>query len=440
MIRSLRARLLLLAAATILVALAAAWLAIARVVEGAVARGFEARLAANLDILAATLEREEETGALRLSALPPDPRFEQPLSGWSWEVREADGRALFASASLWNTTIAEQAAAGGVVLRERRALVPGGGEPVALILAAPEAELAGEIAAVRRPVLRVVGLLGLALIAAAAVQLAIGLRPLAALGRDVAAIRAGRAERLPLPRFAEVAALTEDVNALLAQNAAMVERARRLAGDLAHGLKTPLAAIRNIAAEPGRDPEGEIASAVARMEALLRRHLQRARVAGAAGLPGLRCAVAPVLEDLLFLMRRAHAARALALQVETQGAPDFAGRREDLEEMVGNLLDNACKWAAARVVVTARGEAGRLLLRIADDGPGMKEADRAAALRHGVRLDETKPGQGFGLAIVAETAAICGGSLSLADGGPGLVAELDLPAAGRGAQPPGAHD
>jgi len=439
MIRSLRARLLLLAAATILLALAAAWFAIARVVEGAVSRGFEARLEASLDTLAATLEREEETGALRLSALPPDPRFEQPFSGWYWQVADAEGTVRLVSASLWNTTIEERAAGEDLVTRQRRLTIPGGGEPVTLTLAAPEAALAEELAAVRRPVLVVVLVLGFALTAASILQLIIGLRPLAALRHDIAAIRAGRAARLPRPRFAEVAALTEDANALLAQNEAMVERGRRLASDLAHGLKTPLAALRNLAAELGRDPDGEIAAAVARMEALLQRHLQRARVAGGAGLPGLRCPVGPVLEDLLFLMRRAHAARDLDLRAEAAAAPDFAGRREDLEEMVGNLLDNACKWAAQRVSVTARGEAGRLILRIADDGPGMGEADRAAALRHGVRLDETKPGQGFGLAIVAETAALCGGSLTLADGGPGLVAELDLPAAGRSPKASGAQ-
>jgi signal transduction histidine kinase len=429
MIRSLRARLLLLAAATILVALAAAWFAIARVVEGAVARGFEARLEASLGTLAATLDREEETGALRLSALPPDPRFEQALSGWYWQVADAEGTVRLGSASLWNDAIEERTAGGGFVIRQRRLTIPGGGEPVTLTLAAPEAALADELAAVRRPVLVVVLVLGLALTAASIVQLTIGLRPLAALRRDIAAIRAGRAARLPAPRFAEVAALTEDANALLAQNEAMVERGRRLAGDLAHGLKTPLAALRNLAAEPGRDPDGEIAGAVARMEALLQRHLQRARVAGGAGLPGLRCPVGPVLEDLLFLMRRAHAARELDLRAEAAAAPDFAGRREDLEEMAGNLLDNACKWAMTRVVVTAWAEAGRLLIRVCDDGPGLPEADRLAAVQHGVRLDETKPGQGFGLAIVAETAALCGGRLHLRNGGPGLIAELELPAA-----------
>jgi signal transduction histidine kinase len=429
MIHSLRLRLMLLAAATILLALVGAWLAISHVIGAAVARGFEARLDASLDTLAATLERDEETGALRLSALPPDPRFERPLSGWYWEVAEADGRVALGSASLWNAELAGRAAEEALLLRRRRLTVPGGGEPVSLSLAAPQSALAEELAAVRRPVLLVVMLLGLAMLAAAALQLALGLRPLVALGHDMAAIRAGRAAHLPAPRFAEVAPLTEATNALLAQNAAMVERARRLAGDLAHGLKTPLAAIRNIAAEPGRDPQGEISAAVERMEAMLRRHLQRARIAGGAGLPGLRVAVAPVLEDLLFLMRRAHAGRALDLRAEVANAPDFAGPREDLEEMVGNLLDNACKWAASRVVVTARPRGGRLVIRIADDGPGLPAGERAAALSHGVRLDEAKPGQGFGLAIVAETVALHAGRLVLAEGGPGLIAELELPAA-----------
>ncbi|MCS6931352.1 MAG: sensor histidine kinase [Acetobacteraceae bacterium] len=433
MIRSLRARLFLASVAAIAAGLLAAGLAIAGIVGATVTRAFDARLEAALATVAAGLSREEEGGALRLEDLPLDPRFEQPLSGWYWQVDEAGRAARFVSGSLWNATLAGAQGPAGEALRLqcRRLTVPGGGAEVTVLVAAPAAALEEELDAVRRPVMLVILLLGLSLGLVVWVQIGFGLAPLVALRRDVADMRAGRIARLPEARFAEVATLTAELNALLDHQARATERAMRQAGDLAHQLKTPLAAIVNAAAEPGRDPEGVIWAAAERMSAHLRFHLQRARILGGAGLPGLRCPVGPVLEDLIFLMRRAHAARGIEITLDADGAPDFAGHREDLELMAGNLLDNACKWARSRVAVRARGTEGRLVLEVADDGPGLPEAQRGAALVHGLRFDERVPGHGFGLAIVVETAGIYGGSLALADNAPGLAAALCLPAVGR---------
>jgi signal transduction histidine kinase len=429
--RSLRARLFLASVAAIATALVAAGIAISLIVGATVTRAFDERLEAALATVAAGLSREEESGALRIEDLPLDPRFEQPLSGWYWQVDEAGAQARFGSGSLWNATLGEGPGPAGEALRLRRRglTVPGGGEPVTVLVAAPAEALEEELAAVRRPVVLVILLLGLALGLVVWVQIGFGLRPLRALRTDVAAMREGRLARLPEARFAEAVTLTAELNALLDHQAAAAERAVRHAGDLAHQLKTPLAAIVNAAAEPGRDPDGVIAAAAERMQAHLRFHLQRARIQGGAGLPGLRCQVGPVLEDLVFLMQRAHAARGLDIALEAAAAPDFAGHREDLELMAGNLLDNACKWARSRVAVTAGDAAGRLWLEVTDDGPGMAEEQRLAVLVHGVRLDERVPGQGFGLAIVTETAGLYGGRLTLADNAPGLSARLELPAA-----------
>ncbi|MCX7644896.1 MAG: ATP-binding protein [Rhodobacteraceae bacterium] len=433
MIRSLRARLFLASVAAIAAGLLAAGLAIAGILGATVARAFDARLEAALATIAAGLSREEEGGALRLEELPLDPRFEQPLSGWYWQVDEPGAAARLVSGSLWNATLAGERGPAGEALRlHRRGLtVPGGGTAVTVLVAAPAAALDEELGAVRRPVMLVILLLGLVLGLVVWVQIGFGLAPLRALRRDVVQMRAGRIARLPEARFAEVATLTAELNALLDNRAAMAERAVRQAGDLAHQLKTPLAAIVNAAAEPGRDPEGVIGAAAERMSAHLRFHLQRARILGGAGLPGLRCPVGPVLEDLVFLMQRAHAARGIEIALDADGAPDFAGHREDLELMAGNLLDNACKWARSWVAVRARETEGRLVLEVVDDGPGLPEAQRGAALVHGLRLDERVPGQGFGLAIVNETAGIYGGSLTLADNAPGLLAVLCLPTVGR---------
>jgi signal transduction histidine kinase len=429
--RSLRARLFLASAAAIAVGLLSAGIAISLIVGATVTRAFDNRLEAALATVAAGLSREEESGALRIEDLPLDSRFEQPLSGWYWQVDEAGAPARVASGSLWNATLGEGIGPGGEALRIRRRwlTVPGGGAPVTALVAAPAEALEEELAEVRRPVVLVILLLGLVLGLVVWVQIGFGLRPLRALRADVVAMREGRLARLPKARFAEAATLTAELNALLDYQATTAERAARQAGDLAHQLKTPLAAIVNAAAEPGRDPDGVIAAAAERMQAQLQFHLQRARIVGGAGLRGRSCPVGPVLEDLVFLMERAYRERKLEIVFGLAGTPEFAGHREDLELIAGNLLDNACKWAQRRVVVTAGEAAGRLRLEVSDDGPGMPEEQRAAVLVHGVRLDECVPGQGFGLAIVAETAALYGGRLILADNAPGLSARLDLPAA-----------
>lgn len=429
MIRSLRARLFAASATAIATGLLAAGLVLSTIVGATVTRAFDERLDAALAAVAASLWRDEEAGTLRLEEPALDPRFEQPLSGWYWQVDEPGAPARLVSGSLWNAMLGEAVGPAGepLRLRHRRLTVPGGGEAVTVLVAAPASALEEELNAVHRQVGLVILLLGLALALVVWVQIGFGLRPLRALRADVAAVRAGRIARLPEARFAEVATLTAELNALLDYQASAAERMMRHAGDLAHQLKTPLAAIANAAAEPGRDPDGVIAAAVGRMEAHLRFHLQRARILGGAGLPGLRCPVRPVLEDLVFLMRRAYAARALDIALEADGAPDFAGHREDLELMAGNLLDNACKWARRRVVVAAREYGERLRIEVADDGPGMPEKRRAVALQHGVRFDERVPGQGFGLAIASETAALYGGRLSLIDNRPGLLASVELP-------------
>ncbi len=336
-----------------------------------------------------------------------------------------------ASVSLWNASLGETGPGpdGGELVRVSRAFTPpGAGGAVTVIVAAPAEALADEVAAQTRPALLAVALLGLALALAAIVLVSVGLRPLGGLREAVADIRAGKTRKLPAIRIAEIAPLVDDLNALLAHSAASEERARRNAGDLAHGLKTPLAVIVNAAQQDGRDPDGVIAGAADRIERQLRHHLQRARIAGAAGVPGARCAVGPVLDDLVFMMRRVYAERALDIAIDMADAPIFAGARQDLEEMAGNLLDNACKWARRQVRVAVATTGGELRLTVQDDGPGMPPESRALALTRGGRLDESKPGHGFGLAIVVETAALYGGRLELDDAAPGLRATLILPA------------
>jgi signal transduction histidine kinase len=262
-----------------------------------------------------------------------------------------------------------------------------------------------------------------------------GFRPLRRVREDLNKVREGDIARLTGDYPSEIEPLVQDLNALIASNREIVERARTHVGNLAHALKTPLAVLQNeTAAAPG-----PLAAKVAEQTAIMREqvehHLNRARMAAQANVIGVVAPIAPVVAALVRVMRKVHQERQLEIDVAVPPDLRFRGEKHDLEEMTGNLLDNACKWAASRVRITAsRSDAGRralVCIDFEDDGPGLAAADRAAALARGARLDETKPGSGLGLAIVVELARIYGGSLELeASELGGLSARLTLPAAG----------
>jgi signal transduction histidine kinase len=276
------------------------------------------------------------------------------------------------------------------------------------------------------------GLLAIGLAAAAVMQVVVGLAPLARMQRELAAVREGRSLRMAGSYPAEVEPLVHEFNSVLEQNAQIVERARTQAGNLAHALKTPLAVLANAARA---EPDGELARLVRDQVQIARRqvdyHLKRARSAAATRVPGARTAVLPVVEGLVRVMQRIHAGRHLELAVAPiDSGLTFRGEEQDLQEMLGNLLDNACKWAGRRVEVDAKCEHGRLIVAIDDDGKGIARERRQEILRRGARADEQVEGSGLGLAIVDELAGLYGGELRL-DDSPlgGTRALLVLPAA-----------
>lgn len=242
-----------------------------------------------------------------------------------------------------------------------------------------------------------------------------------ALRRDVAALAQGRVDRLPEPRAPDIAPLAREMNRLIAAQAETVARARAHVGNLAHALKGPLAVLRN-------EADGPRAAVIEQMDRSVRWHLGRARAAGAAAGVAVETPVAAVAEDLRLVLGPEAARRGVALALKV--APDlrFAGEREDLTEMLGNLLDNAVKWARAKARLDARVDDGRLLVTIEDDGPGVPPEARTALTARGARLDESAPGHGLGLAIVAELAMLYGGALTFEQAeASGLRARLDLP-------------
>jgi signal transduction histidine kinase len=297
-------------------------------------------------------------------------------------------------------------------------------------------ELSGEVSAFRRALVTSLVLLGAGLVLATLVQVRFGLRPLRAMQANLAEIRQGRADVLKGDYPTEIQPVADELNLLIQSNVEIVERARTQVGNLAHALKTPLSVLTNEAAAQDGPLAGKVREQAEVMKGQVSLYLDRARRAARAQGIGAVSEVKPVLDALARTLERINRDRGIAIRLDCPDGLRFRGERQDLEEMVGNLLDNACKWAAARVSLAAAqapDSGGRSFLTIAveDDGPGLPEEKRAQALKRGQRLDESKPGSGLGLSIVAETAAMYGGGIKLEDASlGGLRAVLLLPAAG----------
>ena len=250
----------------------------------------------------------------------------------------------------------------------------------------------------------------------------------------LAGVREGRLRHVDGTYPTEVQPLVNDLNALIDHRDATITRALATAGNLAHGLKTPLAVLSHEADLAESAGHHDLADTIRRQVDKMRRqvdyHLAHARVAASGATPGAHCSVSESADALARTLRRLYADR--GVDIDIRATPDYRVRaqREDLDEMLGNLLDNACKWARSRVVLQSEHVDGRVTITVDDDGPGLPESKWDAALQRGVRVDEGAPGSGLGLAIVRDYAELYGGSISLgvAPLG-GLRAQLTLPAA-----------
>ena len=454
---SLRLRLLLGTLGWIALTIVAAGLALGGLFRQHVALQFDAELNTHLDQLVAHLI-VDESGRPALSVAQSDPRFSKPYSGLYWQVDGLEPAAgnpigLLRSRSLWddvlrlpadtpgNGELHQHRIAGpdhstlGVV--ERVVRVAGTGQHAAarvfrLVVAGDEQQMRAPIERFSGMLWLALGLLGLGLGLAVVIQVWVGLAPLKHLRGALAAVRRGDAQQLAGRFPAEVQPLVDEFNTVLAHNAEVVERARTQAGNLAHSLKTPLSVIANAASSE----TGELAQLVGAQVELARTqidyHLSHSRVAASLRFPGARTLVTGVLDGLLRVMRRIHAERALELSVHPAALPAvFRGEEQDLQEILGNLLDTACKWARRRVEVSLAVRDGELSITLDDDGPGIAEGERQRVLGRGERADEQVPGSGLGLAIVVDLTRLYGGRVELA-ASPlgGLRVQLTLPAAG----------
>jgi len=414
-----------------------------------VVRQTQKELSFHLNQLNGHLDLDEQ-GVPQMPRQLSDPRFTTPYAGLYWQVDDAAGKPLLRSRSLWESVLSPDPADAdekGKILHEAGLQGP---EPRAVLTLtrrvvpedAPDRPLLLRVAmdadSARQPVRDFIvilaisiGLLVLGLVAAVVWQLRQALTPLDRLRRALADVRAGGAPRLQGDYPAEIQPLVEEFNAVLAHDAERVERSRVQAGNLAHAVKTPLTILANAA----EGETGELAKLVAEQVQTARRqvdyHLARARATARPALEHSPLAVRPLLEGLLRVMEKLHGERGLRLTLTpTTDEATFRGAAQDFQEMVGNLLDNACKWAKSAVTVGAAATAdGRVEIVIADDGPGLPAEIRQRALQRGVRADEAMPGSGLGLAIVADLVENHGGAIYLEESeSGGLKARLLLPA------------
>jgi signal transduction histidine kinase len=458
-LNSLALRLFVTSAAWTLLALPLAGYLIYSLYRDDVQLSFDAQLRKLLTQI--TIDSMSTTGDEPV--MPPnlyEPLFEVTQSGWYWQIRPIDGapgRTLVSpslatallpspyerkiepddSGTRWMNVPGPT----GSTIRILEFIDSPGHDPdktkYSIIVAGPLDWFEETVATFRARLTTALALVGVGLVAVTVFQVRFGLLPLRRIERGLASIRSGEAERLEGQLPAEIEPLQTELNALIASNQEIIDRARTQVGNLAHALKTPLAVIVNEA----RDDESTLGSKVAEQAHLMRdqigHYLDRARMAARAGAIGRVTPVQSTAEALARTVERIHSDKGITLTLSVEPGAKFQGEKQDLEEMLGNLLDNACKWGKSRVVLSGKVDVAQaplngrhLTITVEDDGPGLSAEQRAKIGKRGTRLDESKPGSGLGLSIVSDLAQSYHGRLTLdASEHGGLKAVLDLPAA-----------
>lgn len=453
--RSLRVRVLLLAALSITTALTVAGVTLAVIFNRHLEKRLEQELETRLMEIAASFSLDG-TGAPRMTATPSDPQYQYPYSGAYWQVSDAAGKAVLRSRSLWDdempaspaadrtgTKAVERAGPDGSVLfvLERTVQVPveGGSRAFRLSVALDYADIDDLRRSFAIDVGIALAVLGLLLLVGAWLQAGIGLRPLQKLRDRLNAVHSGRAERLHGPFPDEVEPLASDVNALLDRQQELVTKARERAGDLAHGLKTPLTILSSEARrieEAGLPQRAAVMrEQIGQMRRHVERELARARTQGTATTTGLQAEIGSTTERLLRLMQRMPRGDEIAWTMQVPAGTRCEMDPDDFGEVLGNLLDNARKFAKGSVTIRVA-DTGGLTVSVDDDGPGLTEGQAEGVLARGVRGREDVEGSGLGLSIVNDVLGAYGSRLQL---GPspegGLSASFTVAGAIGGSQP-----
>ena len=448
---SLSVRLLALTLVWMLIALVATGLFLSKLFEQRIHQQFERHLQVYGDYLVAAIELDAQ-GKPILMTQPPDPRFSQPLSGLYWQLDDEQGNAVLRSRSLWDTRLV--AAIDPIAPGQPHFhVLTGPADTRILVLeqsirfdASPDRSwrlLIGESAAAmdeslmqwRESLTLFLGVLFVTLAIAAVFQVVLGLSPLRRLKSKIQDLRLGRRNRIDGNFPSEIDPLVRDFNSVLDANDKAVEQARYQAEDLAHALKTPLSVLATAVDDLLKQDKVSsqvheaLIEQVSIMRSQLQWRLQNARHGASPPVFAKPMALQPVIDGLMRAMHKIYADRQLQITQAPHALPlCFLGQEQDLEEALGNILDNACKWAASEVLVELRYTDGWIQLVVSDDGPGIEADRRSAVAQRGVRMDERVPGSGLGLAIVSGICGKYGGSMSLGQSqSGGLSVQLSLP-------------
>ncbi|MFW3615582.1 ATP-binding protein [Billgrantia antri] len=436
---SLASRLILATLLVLAITLPLAGLGLAQHFRTTATGAFDRQLEALLNVVIAGIAWDDVQQRLVQERDLGDPRFERVFSGWYWQVSDGGERVL-TSRSLWDQRLPvrstvdvlhhDQVGPRDMPLRviERDIQLAPLETPLHVSVAAPRKTLDLELDRFARLVALSLAGLGLLVLTMLALQVRWGLAPLRRMQGDLSQVENGDAERLDTRLPAELARLAGAMNAVLERDRRLMAHARHAAGNLAHALKTPVSVLTTLADGIEEPRRSRVRDELARIDSAVRHHLARATAAGDAGLAP-RIAVAETLAPILEGLGRLAGRRGATLEHRVEEGLRVRMAPQDLQELVGNLLDNALRWASRRVRFYGFEADDGLWLSVEDDGPGMDAAQRQAAMGRGARLDEQRSGSGLGLAIVADLAALHGGRLVL-NTSPlgGLSARVWLPA------------
>lgn len=448
-LNSLALRLLLSSVIWSVLALIVAGVLLSALYQHSVERGFDQRLNVYLKILVAAQAVAEDPMRMEAPTLT-EPNFDLVLSGWYWQVSKTDGEVIIASRSLFAETLPtvdiEELVLNDDGIASFYAIGPGnntlrfvardismeGQERVVIVVAGNASEIQQDINRFRRRVFLTLTALGFVLAISTFAQVNWGLRPLSMVARGLNDVREGRSDDLRGSFPTEIEPLVTELNALIGFNKKVVERARTHVGNLAHALKTPISVLRNEASDYKTPLSAKVVEQIDVMQGQVNYHLDRAQIIAKSGVLSAAHPVRPTIDGLVRAMAKIYREKGIDIDVKVAPTLKFSGEKQDLEEALGNLIDNACKWCRSSIVISGNQEKAMLVLDIDDDGPGLSTQEQKLAIKRGERLDEQTPGSGLGLSIVRDLTNAYGGDFTLARSPlGGLRARLAFPVANK---------
>ena len=440
---SLAFRLVILAAAWITAVVVIGFFSLSAIFKNMAENSFDSRLEILLNSLIAGTRVDAE-GNLILAQNLLDPRFQQPYSGWYWQITDSSGP-LVRSRSLWDQSFSpdfqllqsteklpEEQRIGERDFRalSRNISLPGSNQEFNFLVTNTIEETTKQINEFNKLLFWFLGLLSFGLIIAVFIQVRFGLRPLKRIQSSLSSIRLGKAKFLGKHFPFEIRPLVREINSLLKHNSEVLIRTRMHVGNLAHSLKTPLSVLSNDLKKKDYKFSKNLETQTQKMQSFIDHYLSRAQTAASGNVLGTRTKVLPVLEDLRRTLKRIHADRSIELEIHCKPLHFFRGDKHDLEEMMGNLLDNACKWAKSRIWIIVEERNKHLKITVEDDGPGLEDKFIREIFTRGKRFDEKRPGSGLGLSIVRDTVNLYGGDVEVQNSkkkGKGLTVSLTFP-------------